>query len=504
MRIPGNIVLTVTIIAGFSAASRGSDTEPRAMALGGAYTAMARGPEAVAWNPANLGLRTSPRFKWQLLGGGVTFATENNAFSVKTYNDNFTAGDPACREGAWLGRSCFLNDADKAALLADVPGRGLKFNVDLEPMLALGIPLNGGVAFPLPWGLHGAVTTGLAFGLEGEAPKDMIELMLFGNEFDRQYDIAGWDGSAWGLGSLNFAAARPWMPKLLAPYLDEFSVGATIEFLGGSYAEVQRSDGGFLARREGTKIDSAYAITRVGGGTGYGLDFGVAGVTKDRKTTISMGMLNLLDTISWSGVGQTSIVWRLTERYLPELAERIMKRDLPESVTDIDARQDSFVVVASDLRLTRALDEDVAGIEDVLENEDVDGDGDKDFHIKLNDDSLSRSVPARLRIGGSHELQPKLTLMANYDQAFSEGFGITTTPRLSGGVEYRLVEWFPVRAGLSLGGRSRRSSAGFSLGPFSVFHMQTSLDLAAMTRGGFFPGVARGLAISAFWRLNLI
>ena len=491
MRIPGNIVLAITMIAGFSTASQGiNDTEPRAMALGGAYTAMARGPEAVAWNPANLGLRNSPRFKWQLLGAGFTFATENNAFSVQTYNDNFTTGD-------------FLDDADKADLLADVPGSGLKFNVDLEPMLALGIPLNGGVAFPLPWGLRGAVTTGLAFGLEGEAPKDMFELMLFGNEFERQYDIAGWDGSAWGLGSLNFAAARPWMPTLLAPYLDEFSVGATIEFLGGSYAEVQRSDGGFLARREGTDTE-AYAITRVGGGTGFGLDFGVAGVTKDRKTTISMGMLNLLDTISWNGVGKTAIVWRLTEHYLPELAERIMKLDLPESVTDIDARQDSFFVVARDLRLTRALDEDVAGIEDVLENEDVDDDGDKDFHLKLNDDSFSRSVPAMLRIGGSHELQPKLTLMANYDQAFSEGFGITTTPRLSGGVEYRLVEWFPVRCGLSLGGRSRGSSAGFSLGPFSVFHMQSSLDLAAMTRGGFFPGVARGLAISASWRLSLI
>ena len=484
MRIPGNIVLTVTIIAGFSAASRGNDTEPRAMALGGAYTAMARGPEAVAWNPANLGLRTSPRFKWQLLGGGVTFATENNAFSVQTYNDNFTSGD-------------FLDAADKADLLADVPGSGLKFNVDLKPMLALGIPLNGGVAFPLPWGLHGAVTTGLAFGLEGEAPKDMFELMLFGNEFERQYDIAGWDGSAWGLGSLNFAAARPWMPKLLAPYLDEFSVGATIEFLGGSYAEVQRSNGGFLARREGTDM-AAYAITRVGGGTGFGLDFGVAGVTKDRKTTVSMGMLNLLDTISWGGVGKTAIVWRLTE----ELAELALGEDLPEWVTD--TRQDSLFAEARDLRLTRALDEDVAGIEDVLDNVDVDGDGDKDFHLKLNDDSFSRSVPAMLRIGGSHELQPKLTLMANYDQAFSEGFGITTTPRLSGGVEYRLVEWFPVRFGLSLGGRSRGSSAGFALGPFSVFHMQSSLDLAAMTRGGFVPGVARGLAISASWRLNLI
>ena len=469
MKIRGNIVLTATVIAGLSAAAHGiNDTEPRAMALGGAYTAVARGPAAVAWNPANLGLRSSPRFKWQLLGAGLTFAMENNAFSVQTYNDNFTSGD-------------FLDDADKADLLGDVPGDGLKFNVDIEPMLALGIPINGGVAFPLPWGLNGAVTTGLALGMEGEVPKDMFELMLFGNEFDRQYDIAKWDGSGWVLGSVNFAAARPWMPKQLAPYLDEFSVGGTIKVLGGAYGEVLRSDGGFLARIEGTDLE-AYAITRLGFGTGFGLDFGVAGVSKDRKTTISVGMLNLLDTISLS-------------------------RDLKIPKSDLQIpRQDSLFAVARDLRLTRALDEDVVGIEDILENGDLDGDGDTDFQVKLSGKGFSRSVPAMLRIGAAHELQPKLTLMANYDQAFSEGFGLTTTPRLAGGVEYRLVEWFPVRFGLSVGGRSRGSSVGFSLGPLSVFHMELTLfDTALVTRGGFFPGVARGSAISLMlFRLNLI
>ena len=125
MRMLGNVVLAVT--AAFSTATHGiNDTEPRAMALGGAYTAMARGPGAVAWNPANLGLRSSPRFKWQLLGAGLTLAMENNAFSVQTYNDNFTSGE-------------FLDPADKADLLDDVPATGLKFNLDIEPILALGV-----------------------------------------------------------------------------------------------------------------------------------------------------------------------------------------------------------------------------------------------------------------------------------------------------------------------------------------------------------------------------
>ena len=54
------------------------------MALGQAYTALARGPEAVFWNPANLALSDSRKFSWDLLGAGLCVAVENNSFSVAT------------------------------------------------------------------------------------------------------------------------------------------------------------------------------------------------------------------------------------------------------------------------------------------------------------------------------------------------------------------------------------------------------------------------------------
>ena len=43
------------------------NASPAATGLSGAFTARARGYDAIAWNPANLGLRDNPRFSFSLL-----------------------------------------------------------------------------------------------------------------------------------------------------------------------------------------------------------------------------------------------------------------------------------------------------------------------------------------------------------------------------------------------------------------------------------------------------
>jgi len=289
--------------------------------------------------------------------------------------------------------------------------------------------------------------------------------MLFGNDFDRVYDIARWDGSGWGVGSLNWAVAKPWMPPQGEKYLSEFSVGGTLKFMTGAYGEVRRSNGAFVSyfndpnEKVGTDLN-AYAVSQFGIGIGFGIDLGIAGVTKNKKTTFSVALLNLLDTMSWG----------------------------------IEARQDSAFARAEDLLVTRLVD--VKEFEEVLDNP-VDEDGKVILHETIGEESFSRSVPAMLRVGGAHQLLPKLTVVGNYDQAFSEGFGIKTTPRVSAGVEYTLVPWFPTRFGLSVGGRGPSSAVGFGFGPF--FFPRTQLELlnvATVTRGGFFPGVSKGASVS--------
>jgi hypothetical protein len=453
-------LIAALLVAGFALRSEGlGDTQTRALSLSQAYTALARGPETVFWNPANLALRGGPRFQWEVFNAGLSLIAENNGFSVKTYNDNFT------------DKTRLITESDKDKILKDIPAEGLRINLDVDPRLAIGIPFNGGVAFRLPWwgGLNSAITLGLNTGFEAEIPKDVIELILKGNEFNKPYNIADWDGSGWGVFSFNWAAAKPWMPGRLQPYLDEFTVGGTFKILSGAYGETQRSGGTLLVEPQGMDLDFNM-ITRVGGGYGFGIDMGVAGVTKDRKLTFSAGLLNFLDYMSWG----------------------------------ISPKQDSVFATAIDMKATSIFGG--KNIQDALDNPDVDGDGDADFHKKLDDKAFSRSLPAMLRLGGAYQLQPKLTLVGNYDQAFSSGFGVEVTPRISAGAEYRLVDWFPMRFGLTLGGRSSGSSLGFAFGPFNLGHTQVEvLDLALVNRGGVLPGVSKGTAISLMiFKLNLI
>ena len=70
------------------------------------------------------------------------------------------------------------------------------------------------------------------------------------------------------------------------------------------------------------------------------------------------------------------------------------------------------------------------------------------------------------------------------------------------GVEYRLVDWFPLSFGLSGGGRAGSSSAiGFSFGPFPVGRWRlTLMETGLVNRGGLLPGVAQG----AGWSINLL
>ena len=451
------------------------DANPRSMGLGLAYTALARGPEAPFWNPANLAL-SGRKFEWNVFGVGAMLVAENNSFSVTTYNDNFTAANTNISPN---GTKYYISPADKDKILADIPGEGMKMNYDFAPLGAIGVPLNGGVAFPIG-DIRSAISIGLNTGFEGEIPKDIFEIFLFGNEFDKSYDIGDWNGSAWGIGTFNWAVAKSFMPTQLKPYLSEFTAGMTFKLSFGKYGEIVESGGtGLMSRYSGASVDTWVLAQNAElnysmeiGGTGFGLDFGLAGVTKNRKATVSVGVLNLLDTFSWS----------------------------------TGVRQDSIFVAASDLRLTRFLDKDVRDIADVLDNPDIDGDGETDFNKLISEDSFSRSLPAMLRLGVAYEAMPRMTVVGNWDQAFSEGFGVTTTPRLSGGIEYRLVDWLPARFGLSLGGRNSGTSIGFAFGPFIVPHCKISLlETAWVTRGGFFPGIAKGTAISVMiFRLDLI
>ena len=454
------------------------DTRPRAMGLAGTYTAMARGVESLYWNPANLALKDGPKVSIPGLGGG-SFVLENNSWSVSTYND-FNGN--------------FIDDGIKDDMLADLDKEGLKFNSDTGVF----IPLVGGAAFLLPWGLSSAMAFDFRAGVEGQVPRDMIEFMLRGNQFESEriedernpnYDIAEWDGESWGLAVFSWGFAKPWIPAQLEPYVSQFAVGITLKGMGGALAEVTDSEGGFITRISGMQMNAS-GVTRSAGGIGFGLDLGAVGVTKDGRTTVGLSLVNLLDVMNWSIKTRQDSVFVTAEGV---------------SVTSFTGA-DGFDEIFDNPREVRLVD---GRLDTVLENE-VDeaiwDSGDPVFHTERDIGSFSRSLPAMLRLGVAHKLIPSLTVAANYDQAFSSGMGIDSTPRISLATEYRLVDWFPLRFGLSGGGRAGRSSAiGISFGPFTVERFQMELmEISLSNRGGFFPGSSQGFGVSLnFLRMHI-
>ena len=118
-------------------------------------------------------------------------------------------------------------------------------------------------------------------------------------------------------------------------------------------------------------------------------------------------------------------------------------------------------------------------------------------------EAFSTSLPTMLRIGASIEcrnfealkfLPGSMILAFDYHQGLNSSMGNITTPRLSMGMEYRLIDFLPIRTGLSTGGGDGvRWSAGFGLD----FHY-VCLDVATENLGMLFrPRTTQTLSAAA-------
>ena len=460
------MLLTIISLSGRVYSIGYGDMQPAAASMAQSYGAMARGAESIYWNPANLALNDGPNVSIRSVID-FSFSLENNSISIADYNKY---------------NGTFIDVEDKEAILTDIGPGGLRFNTDV----GLGLPVVGGFSFPLPGNFKGAFAFDVQAGGEGAIPRDMIDFLLYGNQFGYEreavgkapgYDIAKWDGDVSALAVLSFALAKQWMPSLLQPYLSQFAVGGTFKVIGGGIGEVLRSNGGIETKVNGTNLD-AYGVTRMGGGQGFGLDLGVTGVSADGKATVSLAFMNLLDTMTWDA-------------------------ELDVGDFTFESRTDSFFVEADRLRALSFAGQNSFG--EIFDNP-LDENGDTVFMEKTGTSAFSTNLPAMLRLGGTYDVFHNLRVNGQYDQAFSSGFGISSTPRVALGTEYSIVQWFPMRVGLSAGGRVGNSSAfGFGIGPFSLGSTKLRIfDLALVNRGGFLPAGTQGMALSlGFFRFEV-
>jgi len=235
--------------------------------MGGAYTALARGVHAPAWNPANLGLPDNPRYSVTFVSAGA--GVWNNSITKSMY-DKYNGAH--------------LSSADIEDILDHIPAGGLEIDADVSAR-AFSFSMN---------------RFALSVGAEGEsymrADKTLLDLALRGNETNRRYSLHDTDGAGAAVGLVGFSWGQP----VEVGFADAFAVGATFNFLYGiGYAHADKVDATLQMREYDFDLHAEYTLTHALGGLGWGLDIGAA-AQLDPRWNVSLALTNVLGSVPWS------------------------------------------------------------------------------------------------------------------------------------------------------------------------------------------------------------
>ncbi len=193
-------------------------------------------------------------------------------------NNSFSMGDYSLYNGE------FITEADKDDILGSVPGSG----VDTRAYAYAGM---GAVV-----GGRYYVACGGRAGQNSTMPRDVLDLVLHGNEIGRSYTLDGASGEAMALVDMSFACSAP-----VSISGREFSAGARLHYLRGmAYGGVVRA-GGVLRTDEESLTGEGEVVTRTArGGSGYSVDIGLAHRTYSHMI-INAFIFNALSAMTWTG-----------------------------------------------------------------------------------------------------------------------------------------------------------------------------------------------------------
>ncbi len=182
MKNLSKIILTVTasVLAGY-AVSAADNFNPRSMSMAGANLVGSRGVDGALANPANLGLSGNRGLGIKLFYFGTTAG--NNSFSLNDYNR--VSGDT-------------LDDLEKNQLLNAIPNSGFAANTSIDALL-----------FGLSTGRM-ALAVNLKSAERICLPRDLFDLVLFGNQLDRTYNLAMENmGDVWTVAVTTLSYGQP-------------------------------------------------------------------------------------------------------------------------------------------------------------------------------------------------------------------------------------------------------------------------------------------------------
>jgi len=264
------------LIWGESLSIAGIDLHPRAVGMGGAYTALARDLEAPSWNPANLGLSDGGAFTIDFFTVGA--AIKNNSLSISDYN-------------RYTGK--LLNEDDKDDLVNSIPACGMSVDFGAEAS-ALNLSIGN---FALTQRAYGASSVNV--------DRDPLKLMILGNAVLREVEISDSRGESYAFADMALSygvAFRRWERG-------ELCLGGSFHYLRGlAYGRVVETQGGVSTTDTGFVGSGLMRIQTSLGGSGYTMDLGGAMRFED-NWYFSVAWKNLLGKVNWNRENKEYLMW---------------------------------------------------------------------------------------------------------------------------------------------------------------------------------------------------
>jgi hypothetical protein len=409
------------------------------LGMAGNYTAISKGINSITLNPANLALVRGNNVEVNLFS--LRQNIYNNSFSYYEYNRYFTAE----------GNKGFWTEYDKNAIIYTIQDDGIEINQDFTANI-LGFAINN-FAFAVQAVEQGAIHLA--------SSKRPFEIALFGDDLTKNYsysdpEVANMD--AYSAIKFTLGYAYPLNLKLFKDFYWK-SVGMNFNYLvGTAVAQSLESDiylhrklvgdddtdvimyranfnarfsipGAATEESEDIQWDETSGYTC---GRGMGIDLGV-NFNFAKKWDFSWSVNNLFTSINWN-----------TNTML------------------------SYQKFSDSLKTT-----------DLFNGEDSPNEVQEDSIVAIGD--FSTPLPSVMRLGAAYHLLNNLVITAEYRQGFDNYFGNTTTPRFGAGVQYIVNEMFPLRCGVSFGGKYGYLlglGTGF-YGGFFHFDISTAISRAA-------------------------
>ncbi len=293
------------------------EINPRALGMGGAYSALARGLDSPDWNPANLGLSDNPRRTIGLLDFGLKL--RNNSFSIADYN-------------RYNGK--FLNEADKNDIINSIPSSGL--SLDLATQVS---------ALNLSFGNLALTYKGVGI-MSLSLDRDPLRLMLLGNAVVREVSVSDSRGEAFALGDLAFSYGR----QIRCWHDGELSIGASAHYLQGfGYWGIINARGGVITTDTGFVGAGQMTYRESRGGHGYSSDLGLA-VRFSGDWVFSADYQNILSKIAWGSGNRQFAMWFSMK---PATVESILDESQSDSL--VSSGDSSFACRGFSTKLTPAV-----------------------------------------------------------------------------------------------------------------------------------------------------